>query len=71
MSAATPFVDMCSGTGELSAAPAGDYPNRHNPDVAVGLRLRLAGNAVVADQAALTLTRGLEQLDAIDRKELP
>ena len=34
-------------------------------------RIRLAGNAVVADQAALMLTRGLEQLDAIDRKELP
>ena len=34
-------------------------------------RIRLAGNAVVARQAALMLTRGLEQLDAIDRKELP
>lgn len=33
-------------------------------------RIRLAGNAVVARQAALTLTRGLEQLDATDRKEL-
>lgn len=33
-------------------------------------RVRLAGNAVVARQAALMLTRGLEQLDAIDRKEL-
>lgn len=33
-------------------------------------RIRLAGNAVVARQAALMLTRGLEQLDAIDRKEL-
>lgn len=29
-------------------------------------RIRLAGNAVVARQAALMLTRGLEQLDAID-----
>lgn len=34
-------------------------------------RIRLAGNAVVARQAALMLTRGLGQLDAIDRKELP
>ena len=34
-------------------------------------RIRLAGNAVVARQAALMLTRGLEQLDATDRKELP
>lgn len=33
-------------------------------------RIRLAGNAVVARQAALMLTRGLEQLDATDRKEL-
>lgn len=33
-------------------------------------RIRLAGNAVVARQAALMLTRGLEQLDAINRKEL-
>lgn len=33
-------------------------------------RIRLAGNAVVARQAALMLTRGLGQLDAIDRKEL-
>lgn len=33
-------------------------------------RIRLAGNAVVARQAALMLTRGLEQLDAIDRREL-
>ena len=32
-------------------------------------RIRLAGNAVVARQAALMLTRGLEQLDAIDRKD--
>lgn len=32
-------------------------------------RIRLAGNAVVARQAALMLTRGLEQLDATDRKE--
>lgn len=32
-------------------------------------RIRLAGNAVVARQAALMLTRGLEQLNAIDRKE--
>ena len=34
-------------------------------------RIRLAGNAVVGRQAALMLTRGLEQLDATDRKELP
>lgn len=34
-------------------------------------RIRLAGNAVVARQAALMLTRGLEQLDATSRKELP
>lgn len=34
-------------------------------------RIRLAGNAVVARQAALMLARGLEQLDATDRKELP
>ena len=33
-------------------------------------RIRLAGNAVVGRQAALMLARGLEQLDAIDRKEL-
>ena len=33
-------------------------------------RIRLAGNAVVARQAAIMLTRGLEQLDATDRKEL-
>lgn len=33
-------------------------------------RIRLAGNAVVARQAALMLTRGLGQLDAIDRKGL-
>lgn len=33
-------------------------------------RIRLAGNAVVARQAALMLTRGLEQLDATDRKDL-
>lgn len=33
-------------------------------------RIRLAGNAVVARQAALMLTRGLERLDATDRKEL-
>ena len=33
-------------------------------------RIRLAGNAVVGRQAALMLTRGLEQLDATDRKEL-
>lgn len=33
-------------------------------------RIRLAGNAVVARQAALMLARGLEQLDATDRKEL-
>lgn len=33
-------------------------------------RIRLAGNAVVARQAALMLTRGLEQLDATNRKEL-
>lgn len=33
-------------------------------------RIRLAGNAVIARQAALMLTRGLEQLDATDRKEL-
>ena len=33
-------------------------------------RIRLAGNAVVARQAAPMLTRGLEQLDATDRKEL-
>lgn len=33
-------------------------------------RIRLAGNAVVARQAALMVTRGLEQLDAINRKEL-
>ena len=32
-------------------------------------RIRLAGNAVVARQAALMLTRGLEQLDAINRKD--
>ena len=32
-------------------------------------RIRLAGNAVVARQAALMLARGLEQLDATDRKE--
>lgn len=42
MTAAPAIVDMCSGTGEFSAAP----------------------------QAALMLARGLEQLDAIDRKEL-
>lgn len=30
-----------------------------------------AGNAVVARQASLMLTRGLGQLDAINRKELP
>lgn len=34
-------------------------------------RIRLAGNAVVARQAALMLTRGLEQLNATNRKELP
>lgn len=34
-------------------------------------RIRLAGNAVVAHHAALMLTRGLERLDATDRKELP
>lgn len=34
-------------------------------------RIRLAGNAVVAHQAALMLTRGLEQLNATNRKELP
>ena len=33
-------------------------------------RIRLAGNAVVGRQAALMLTRGLEQLDATDRKGL-
>lgn len=33
-------------------------------------RIRLAGNSVVARQAALMLTRGLEQLDATNRKEL-
>lgn len=33
-------------------------------------RIRLAGNAAIARQAALMLTRGLEQLDATDRKEL-
>lgn len=33
-------------------------------------RIRLAGNAVVRRQAALMLTRGLEQLDATNWKEL-
>lgn len=33
-------------------------------------RIRLAGNAVIARQAALMLTRGLRQLDAINRKGL-
>lgn len=32
-------------------------------------RIRLAGNAGVARQAALKLTRGLKQLDAINRKD--
>ena len=81
MNAAIPVADMCSGTGELPAAPRRPRttPPRlrrvdDGPPPAETLsrttRIRLAGNAVVGRQAALMLTRGLEQLDATDRKEL-
>ena len=79
MSVAIPVADMCSGTGELSAAlratirAATALTSLSDADSSsrAYLRDRLAGNAVIARQAALMLTRGLEQLDAIDRKELP
>ena len=122
MSAAIPVADMCSGTGELSAAlrtairdataltslsdadpnsrtylhdrfPTAaiyaDCRDQSIPDAAIADHLNrigyraavarggawevgapTAGNAVVARQATLMLARGLEQLDAIDRKEL-
>lgn len=86
MSAAIPVADMCSGAGELSAALQAtirDDRGRLHPAFAewmMGLppaetlpratRIRLAGNAVVAPQAALMLTRGLEQLNATNQKEI-
>lgn len=70
MIAAIPVADMRSGTGELSAAVQAQPPGREAETLSRMARIRLAGNAVAARQAALMLARGLEQLDAIDRKEL-